>query len=140
MDRIPSEVIFSFSELRSTIDDIGAQWQLLLRVVANFTISINARQFYAEEEFPVVEFASQAAEWLRDDRGDLLYASMESEEKPLIGFYRQNGHFLAHSASQAFESTKTIDREVLRDALTSFIEELRRRTETDLALNIEAVL
>lgn len=141
MDSVPSQVMFSFEHLQSAVDDPKASWQLLLRVVADFVVIIEGRQFYAESEFPVIEFASQAAKWLRDGGGDFLYVSMEFAEEPLLAFYRlTDDQFRAHSPHQTFETTATVDQEKLRGALMSFNEELSRSVGCELGLNIEAVL
>ncbi len=141
MDSVSSQVMFSFERLRSTVDDTEASWQLLLRVVANFAVVIDGRQFYAESEFPVIEFASQVAKWLRSGGGDFLYVSMESAEEPLLAFYRlADDRFRIYSPHQMFEMTATVDREKLRGALVFFNEELSRRVGSELALDIDNLL
>lgn len=141
MDGIPNQVKFSFKRLRTTVDDPKASWQLLLRVVADFVVIIEGRQFYIESDFPVVEFASQAAKWLRDGGCGFLYVSMESAEDPLIAFYRlTDDQFQVYSPHQQFEATATIGREKLRGALMSFNEDLSRSVCSELSLKIDAVL
>jgi hypothetical protein len=130
MDSVPGQLMFSFDRLRSTVDDPQAPWQLLLRVVADFSVLFDGKEFYRETEFPIVEFASQAAEWLRDVESDLLYVSMESEEQPLLGFYWQgDDRFRLYSPHQMFEATKPTNQEELRRALSVVLEELGQASE-----------
>lgn len=141
MDSVSSQVMFSFERLRSTVDDPKASWQLMLRVVADFVVVIEGRQFYTESAFPVIEFASQAAKWLRGGGRDFLYVSMESAEEPLLAFYQlTDDRFRVYSPHQMLETMATVDGEKLRGALMSFNEELSRRVGSELGLNIEAVL
>lgn len=141
MDGAPSQVMFSFNRLRSTVDDPNASWQLLLRVVADFVVVIEGRQFYSECDFPVIEFATQAARWLRSSGPDFLYVSMESAEEPLLAFYQlPDDQFRVCSPHQEFEALGTVDRGKLRDALVSFNEDLKRSVGTELDLKIDAVL
>lgn len=141
MDGVPSQVMFSFKRLRSTVDDPAAPWQLLLRVVADFAVVIEGRQFYTESEFPVIEFASQAAKWLRSGGRDFIYVSMESVEDPLLAFYLLTGdQFRVYSPHQKFEPMAIVDGEELRAALVSFNEDLSLSVGSELALKIDAVL
>jgi hypothetical protein len=141
MDSVSSQVMFSFERLRSTVDDPNASWQLLLRVVADFSVVIEGRQFYTESDFPVIEFASHAAKWLRGGGRDFLYVSMESAEEPLLAFFQlSDDQFRAYSPHQMFEAMAPVDGEKLRGALMAFNEELSRSVASELALNIDAVL
>lgn len=141
MDSVSSQVMFSFEHLRSTVDDPKASWQLLLRVTADFVVFIGGRHFYMESDFPVIEFAAHAAEWLRGGGRDFLYVSMESAEEPLLAFYQlTDDQFRAYSPHQMFEMMATVDGEKLRGALMSFNEELSRSVGSELALSIDAVL
>lgn len=140
MDSIP-RLMFKFNRLRSTVDDPTQKWQLALNVVADFAVVIDGLDFYSEREFPVVEFASQAARWLREGEGDLFYVSMESSEEPLLGFYSESGgQFRPSSPYQLLHETTAVDSGVLRSAVVSFISELRSRAKSELNLDIERVL
>jgi len=135
------QVTFSFDRLRSTVDDPPASWQLLLRVDAEFSVSFDGRDFYKETEFPVVEFGSQAAEWLRHGDGDFLYVSMESEEKPLLGFYREaDGRFRLYSPHQVLATVASVNRDDLRRALSALVGQLASRVQSELGLDIRPVL
>jgi hypothetical protein len=141
MDCVPGKVMLSFTGLRSTVDDPKEPWQLLLRVVADFSLTIDGRPFYEESDFPVVEFASQVGKWLHRDNHDFLYVSMESAEDPLLAFYRlKDNQFRIYSPHQEFETTAKVDRQELCDALTSFNEELSRKVGSELGLMIDDLL
>ena len=137
MDRISSQVEFSFQNLRSTVEDPGESWQLLLRIVASFSTSLSGRQFYIESEFPVVEFASQAAKWLRTG-GDFIYISMESEEDPLLGFYRVgNDQFRPYVAHSLFADSALVDAKELFVRLSWFVESVVSCSKSKLELDVQ---
>ena len=137
MDGISSQVSFSFSNLQSTVDDANESWQLLLRIVGDFSITVHGLEFYQENEFPVVEFAEYAATWLGSRSNDFAYVSMESDEEPLIVFLRQDdGRFIAFSPHQRFAMTTSIDSETLRAALMFYLDVLRQNVLKGLAIDI----
>ncbi len=141
MDGISNQVKFTFSNLQSSVDDPSQAWQLLLKVVADFVVTIENRQFYSEADFPVVEFASQAAKWLRSGGGDLLYTSMESEESPLLAFYQQGrGQFFAYSPYQLQPEKAPLDLAALRNSVELFIDELKFKVRSEFDLDISGVL
>jgi len=141
MDSVSRQVMFSFARVTSTVDDEQEPWQLLLRIVADFSVSLEGREFFAESEFTVVEFASVASEWLRHGDGSLLFTSMESEERPLLEFIpTPSARFRAYSPHQCFVDVRGVDGHTLREALASFIDRLRYAIASELAINIDAVL
>jgi hypothetical protein len=137
MDGLP-EVKFEFGSLMSTVDDFGSEWQPLLRITSDFKIHIGGHKFYSESDFPVVEFASQAGRWLKADGGEFRYESMESDVNPLIEFRRlDNDEFLAYSPYQQFEASENISRKALREAFTTFVENLKTSARTKLGARLD---
>jgi hypothetical protein len=132
---------FDYGTLRCSVTDPREHWQLLLRIAAEFSISVDGRLFYREAEFPIVEFASQAARWLRAGSGDFLYSSMESEEEPLIGFYEEdNDQFRLYSPHQESDETLRVSGDALRDSIASLIVTVANKARAKLSLDITQAL
>jgi hypothetical protein len=76
---------FSFDNIRADNSSLRENWELLLRVVSDFEITVGSSMIYREEEFCVVEFAVQAVEWSRQlGHGDFEYRTLEAEETGLV--------------------------------------------------------
>jgi len=61
--------------------------ELLLRLVASFSIECDGQPIYSEPEFPVVELASALHAWLQTPeraRGDFRFESMDAAERDLV--------------------------------------------------------
>ena len=141
MDSVPGEVGFLCEDLRSSVEDPHETWQLLLRIGAKFSVSIDGRTLYSEEDFPVVELASYSESWMGGDQSDFLFLSMESDESPLLGFYYESsGFFRAYSPHQFFAAAATIKRDVLIGSLQEFNRGLGQCVASELRLDISAVL
>ncbi|HVM83602.1 MAG TPA: hypothetical protein VMW18_06915 [Candidatus Binatia bacterium] len=140
MDSVSDKVTFAFEHLKSDVDQPEEGWELLLRITADFSVLINGRMFYSEVAFPVVEFAARAALWLKDG-GDLSYESMDSQEKPLLTFFRGgDGKFRPYSPHQEFQMADYIDENALRQAIVEFRARLCREAMTALDLNVTPVI
>jgi hypothetical protein len=139
MSIFSNNVKFSFDVLDSTVDDPRQSWQILLGIAATFSISVEDGTFYSEIEFPIVEFAQQAIAWLQVDE-DFLYISTESEEEPLIGFYRQ-GHdlFEIYSPHQILPPTST-RRDSLDQAIREMVGTLIMQVQSRFGIDIAGVL
>ena len=88
--------------------------QMLLGVEAYFSIIIDNEIFFSEQEFPILEFASQLAAWCRDAAGDFHYESLEIDENPMISFVRQeSGDFVIVALDTNFQSDKLWPRDLL---------------------------
>ncbi len=65
----------------------------VLRVVADFYITLNGVEVHRESEFCVVEFGAQLARWLIHgikEESDFVYTSEESEIVGLVTFRQEN--------------------------------------------------
>jgi hypothetical protein len=141
MDGVPSEVMFRYARLQSTVDDVHQQWQLLIRVVAEFAILVDGQEFYSEVEFPIVEFASQAIKWVRAGRGDFQYVSMESDDDPIICFNKiSDNSFKISALDQNFEVKHCYDRNSLAQSIIAFVDSLQYSTKYEMAIDIKPVL
>ena len=59
----------------------------LLRTNGAFAIRVDGRIFFSEPSFPVYEFLAQANGWLAGGCAeDMEYASVETQDNPLIAF------------------------------------------------------
>ena len=104
MDSLP-QVNMEFDKLKSTVDNTKVDWQLLLRITADFSIKIGVREFYHEVDFPIVEFSTQAMKWAKSRQTSFYYKSMESDNNPLIEFRSLGGDkFVLRSSHQEFEA------------------------------------
>jgi hypothetical protein len=134
------KIAFDFSALRSTVDDRREHWQLLLRIVAEFSISVRGRLFFSEPEFTVVELATQLAEWTKSPSGDFDFVSMEAEEEPLIAFRVQpNGSYKIRSPWQKFKTEEEFESAELRSAVGRFLNTLTEETR-QLGFEISSLL
>jgi len=140
MDSIPTKLEFKFQITDFNIDNIEKDWQLILRIVADFEILINGKVFFNEPQFPVVEFAMQAAAWSRNVKENFDYESMESDESPLIWFNSKNDNYTVGSPWQKYEERNPIEREVLQTSLNNFIEALRKELVSDYEIDISHLI
>jgi hypothetical protein len=70
---------------------IASRWDMLLRIVGDFSVTIDSRVLYAEVEFCLVELAVQLGHWLgklQEAPLDFSYDSMESDQAGLISITR----------------------------------------------------
>ena len=133
-------VAFIYSHLRSDVDDSSEEWQILLRVTADFQILYRGNIFYEEVEFPVIEFADQARKWIVEG-GCFEYHSMETDDNPMIYFSVFPGDELMMGAVGA--NTKmydTLKRSAVRDAISEFIIQLEKDVMEKFGIDIKSVL
>lgn len=140
MDGLSNKIEFKYSELKSEVDDPNEDWQLLLRVTANFTIEVAGQTFFDEKDFPVVEFAEQANKWAAGG-GNFSYVSMETDENPMISFNMISEETLLISAVDSErEIDEPLDAEIVRHALSNFITRLSNDVRDDLRIDINAII
>jgi len=125
--------------------EIRTKWDVLLRIVGDFTLWVDGRAIYREVEFCLVEFAVALADWLAvaTDLGpDFVYTSMESETQGLVRFTRLNpGVWQVSAADQDEQATDSITTTELETAALSYIRALRARLQpkVDILQSIEDV-
>jgi hypothetical protein len=141
MDSVSRQITFAFGKLTSTVDDSTEIWQLWLKIEATFSVFVGPEIVYSEPYFPVVEFAQTAERWLDSCRSHLVYVSLESEERPLIAFYRcADGNFTFYSPHASVAQVVIVSPDALEFGLRAFILSLRRAVMSELHLNIDAAL
>ena len=89
-------ITLRFERLALDGDTLEDDWDLLLRITADFSIEIAPAPFplYRDEAFCVVEFAMQITRWLarvHRDPIDFSYNSMESDEADLVAIRKEAG-------------------------------------------------
>jgi hypothetical protein len=119
-----------FERLRLDGNDLRTDWDLLLRLVADFSIVIPHVPFplYRGEEFCVVEFAMQMTQWLADidrDPRDFSYDSMESDEAGLVSIRKREHGWALAALNQDYVEDRQFSLEEIRDAVSSFVARLK---------------
>lgn len=120
MDSISNKVTFSIGALRSRVDDPSLDWQLLLRIEAEFSLRVGDRDFYTDEYFNIVEFLVQSVRWSSNPKGDFWFESMDSDS-PMFGFVEHaGGQFSLASEHQLFDCHLIFGRQQLVDEINRF--------------------
>lgn len=123
---------------RPAIED---RWDVLLGVVADFSVNSGERRLLHEEMFPVVELSVALGRWLDElDTGvinDFSFESLESAAGPLLQFVRKDDAWTIHSPLQEFEDEHTFTTEQVRGAAHEFIEDVRRAAAAQLNLELD---
>jgi hypothetical protein len=119
---------FKFESLErdGTLND---DWQILLRIVADFYILIDSKVLYREQQFCVVEFAVALSKWLSGANHtgeDFIYESIEAEEDGLVWIKAHGSGWRIGSIYQEYEEGHTFSLEEVRSAADSFINQLAK--------------
>ena len=69
----------------------------------DFSISVNGQIFFCQPHFPMLEFAQYCQQWLKKPGKDFVYNTIESDENPLIAFYKQKDVWRLESVWKKFE-------------------------------------
>lgn len=129
-----------FGRLRADRPALESRWDVLLGIVADFSILVGGRRLLHEKMFPVVELAASLKRWLDDlDRGatgDFSYESMESAEGPLLQFLRRDAGWNVRSALQEYEEEQVLTTDEIRNAASQFVEDVLRATALQLNLEV----
>lgn len=97
----------------------------LLSIVGNFKITINAKTFFEEPYFPVIEFLRIALSWTNDDLDvPMLYHSIETEDNPLISFIKTANGWNITSPWQGYSCNLCFSKEELTTAIVKLKEKL----------------
>lgn len=113
--------------------EIQTRWDVLLRIVGDFSLLIRDRVVYREVEFCLVEFAVALANWfaIATDLGpDFEYTSLESETEGLVRFTRHApGTWRVSAAHQHEEVQDALTTAELKGAAIRYIRDLRASLE-----------
>jgi len=131
--------------LRADRPALATKWDLLLGIVAEFSIVVDERHLYYEEEFPVVEFSARLSDWLRSlgkgsARSDFVFESMESEEPCLISFRCASGGWRLSSKFQRYDEKRVFSCREVVEASDDFIRFVRTETRRQLGVDIEPLV
>jgi hypothetical protein len=121
-----------FERLRLDGDALKTDWDLLLRIVADFSIVIPPAllPLYQEEEFCVVEFAMQITQWLarvHRDPADFSYDSMEADEPGLVSIRKEQPRWRLAALHQDYVEDRLFSIEEIESAVAAFV--IRLKTE-----------
>jgi hypothetical protein len=131
-----------FERLRFDGDVLKTDWDLLLRLVADFSIVIPPvlLPLYQEEEFCVVEFAMQISQWLarvRRSPADFSYDSMEADEPGLVSIRKEQHGWRLAALHQDYVEDRLFSIEEIESAVAAFVgrlkAEVRERFGHDIA-------
>ena len=109
--------------------DVSTRWEVMLRIVGDFSVRVAENIIYREAGFCLVEFAVALANWLAmaTDLGpDFVYTSLESETEGLVRFTRlQPGMWQVSAALQEREDKTALNTVELKRAAREYIQNLR---------------
>ena len=130
-----------FENLRLDGNRPETDWDLLLRIVAEFSIILPdvAIPLYREEEFCVVEFAMQATQWLAslDSRpSDFSYDPVESDETGFVVISRQERGWKIAALHQDYSEERSFTFEEVEGAIRAFVTRLQKTTDETLQCEI----
>jgi hypothetical protein len=131
---------FSFANIRADNSLLAEDWELILRVVADFEITVGSSVVYREEEFCVIEFAVQAVEWSRQlSHGDFEYRTMEAEETGFV-FIKSTGTGWQVGSIHQTSEAQPLPLAVIRVAIEDYWVRLRDSVKAQFDLDISALL
>jgi len=110
-------------------------WQLLLHVVADFSILIDSKVLYCEHQFCVVEFAVALSKWLNrahQTGEDFIYTSMESEDVGLVWIKSNDPGWCVGSVYQEYEEANIFDLGEIMNAAEKFLGQLEAEASAKL--------
>jgi len=130
----------AFDNVHADNSSLAEDWELLLRVVADFEVSVDENVIYAELEFCVVEFGVQAIQWSRRPfHGDFIYRTMEAEEPGLVFIKKQEGGWQIGSIHQTSEA-QPLSLAIVRAAVDDYWHRLRKIVGTRFQRDIETLV
>jgi hypothetical protein len=136
---------FSFENLRLDGNALDTDWDVVLRVVADFSIVIPSAYIplYREEEFCVVEFAMQITQWLasvRDRPVDFSYNSMESDEPGLVSIHKHEHGWNVTASHQDYVEDRLFSIEEIETAVGTFVGCLKKEVSDRFQCDISRLV
>jgi len=121
---------FRFENLRLDGEALHTDWDVLLRLVADFSIVAPPAPIplYQEEEFCVVEFAMQMTQWLANlhrHPTDFSYNSMESDETGLVSIHKQQNGWKVGALHQDYSEDRLFSLEEIESVVAAFVARLK---------------
>jgi len=129
---------FRFEKLRRDGNELETNWDLLLRLVADFSIIVPDAHIplYREEEFCVVEFAMQITQWLATLHTDLIdfsYNSIESDETGLVSIRKQQHGWTVAALHQDVCEDRPFSTEDIEKGVGEFIARLKKEVPAEFS-------
>ena len=118
---------------------LNDDWQILLRIVADFYILVDSKVLYREQQFCVVEFAVALSKWLSSvghTGEDFIYESIESEEIGLVGVKAHGSGWRIGSVHQENEEAHTFSLEDVRTAAEAFMNQLAKEIRVKFRVDL----
>lgn len=143
MGSLSKEVTFSFAEVMADGDCLAEPWQVYLRVVGDFAVTVGGRALYREQHFCLVEFAINSQLWLQrvgETHEDFNYISQESDESGLVWIKKSRDGWLLGSVHQEYAESSVFELDVLRVALSAYFNELKSQVADRFGTNIGELL
>lgn len=136
---------FRFERLRLDGEALDTDWDVLLRLVADFAIVVPPAPIplYQEKEFCVVEFAVQITQWLAKVRKypiDFSYNSMESDETGVVCIRKQLHGWRVTALSQDYSEDRLFSLEEIESAVAAFIARLKKEVRETFRYDISHLL
>ena len=130
-----------FERLRLDGDALATDWDLLLRIVADFSIVLHAAPIplYREDEFCVVEFAMQITRWLgaiQSGPAEFSYDSVESDEKGLVSIRQEQDGWRVTALNQDYVEQRPIPIEDIQTAINGFVSTLTKQVQAKFGRDI----
>lgn len=136
---VSNKVIFVFRSLRTT-EPVEELWQKLLKIEADFEITISGKTVLRDADFNVVEFASAVSKWLAaSDTQDFSFSTMEADDLDIVFFRRSNAHWLVGSTWGLVEGISVVGDD-LRSALEYFIAQVTSQCAVMLGVDVMDVV
>ena len=116
-------------------------WQILLRIVADFQVLVDSRVLHQEQQFCVVEFADALHRWLREGtKLDFIYTSLESEESGLVWVKASGSDWRVGSVHQEYDESAVFSLAQVSEAAETFIAELKKEVAAKLDIDLHGII
>jgi len=114
-------------------------WEILLHVVADFSILIDSKVLYCEQQFCVVEFALEISRWMNQVHQtgeDFIYVSIESEEIGLVWIKSNGSGWRIGSVHQEYEEANIFSLREIKGAAEKFIDQLEAEMSAKFGIGL----
>ena len=129
-------ISFDFGELHVDGRPSKEPYDILLKVVATFSLRIGDASLFSEEEFPVVELAVDLRRWLKQgDESEFRFESLDYEQ-PLFWFKPEEGGWRVESAWQKGPVHRLVSLGELKSAATSYVDRLKMEVKEKLSIDV----
>jgi hypothetical protein len=132
-----------FDNLHMDIPRITSWSDAILRVVADFEIRTDRGVLYREVEFWVVELACQLHQWIicsSSAMTEFEYASMETDENPMIWFRRMGAGWALGAHDQDFNSPALVDYDAFVNGARTYLVDLDARLDAAVGIRLLPIL